>query len=344
MVVLLVSSAVYLAFYRSPPGPPVSSAFAEEPAFDQVWAEQQGFSRHVRFDPEAVFRFADFRSEYVNQVDGIRTTWRPPECECRRWKVWWFGGSAGWGFFQADDDTIPSQLAKAAWEQGVALDIENRALPGYTLGQESQKFAALTATERAPDLVIFYDGANELDFQIGRNGAGRGDDESPISYYDRSLQRVYALFEDVVRLAPSRAEGSAVDDEDLVELLDAPELAGHAINRYRRGVDVATRVAASVDAQPLFVWQPTQTTASALADAPFEGSGSWPEADREWFERLVAAARAGLPPETVDLSDVFENSEEPIMPDWPHTNTRGAQIVADSLTPVVLAQLTAPSG
>ena len=75
IVGLIATSAV---LHRNVPGPPLSPAFASEPKFRQIWADQQGFSRHPRFDPAAIYRFADFRSDMSNQVDGVRRTWRPP--------------------------------------------------------------------------------------------------------------------------------------------------------------------------------------------------------------------------------------------------------------------------
>lgn len=337
-LVLALGGAATLWLRHDPPVP-TSAAFEHEPRFGQVWAEQQGFSRHVRFDPVTVFRFADYRSGLVNQTDGVRRTWQPPPCDCPRYRVWWFGGSAAWGFFQADMDTIPSALARAAWEQGVALEIENRAAPGYTLGNESLQFASLTATEQPPDLAVFYDGANELDFQIRRNDAGRGTDGSPVSYYDVHLDAIFSAFDRVVGLAPRRSSGSPDEATADDPQLDAPQLAEVSMRRYRQGVDLVERVAASVDTTPLFVWQPTQTTASQEADAPFEPVDPWDRDDREWFRRLVATARAGLPSGAVDLSDVFAERTEPIMPDWPHTNALGAQLVAEALLPSVLASL-----
>ena len=83
----------------------------------------------------------------------------------------------------------------------------------------------LTSTEPAPDLVIFYDGSNEVEFQLKRSNDGRGDDESPVAFSDGFLEFVYSAVDTAVGLAPSRATGAAVHEPGPGPPLDAPEIA-----------------------------------------------------------------------------------------------------------------------
>ena len=73
---------------------------------------------------ENPYRFLDVSSKYINIRNGIRTSWSPPACSCRRIKVWIYGGSTTWGIDQRDDHTIPSELARAAFENGLTVDVE----------------------------------------------------------------------------------------------------------------------------------------------------------------------------------------------------------------------------
>ena len=329
-VVLLV---VVAAAVVTRPRPAPESAAMTDPSWPDVWAQQNKFNASPVFDPTTVFRLRDFASPYVNQVGGRRTTWRPPPCDCERRNVWWFGGSSAWGFFLSDDQTIPSQVARRAWEDGVALDIENFALPGYSLSQEMQLFAQLSVTEPPPDLAVFYDGANELYLQVDRNNAGRGSDESPATYADAQYQTATRLLSAPQRWWGWRTEGAVAPPAPEEQVLDAPEVAGHAMARYRRQVDLTEAVAARAGIPLLFVWQPTRSTSPAAAAAEFVPTA--PE-DAEWFERLSAAGRAGLPDGVLDLSDVFAGATAPVFPDWAHTNAAGAQRVAAVLTPALV--------
>lgn len=309
---------------------PESRAFDSQVDFEDLWAEMWTFSKGVRFDATTTYKADDFAGELVNQTDGVRTTWAPPPCGCNRLKVWWFGGSAAWGYYQSDLTSLPSQLAKVAWEHDIALDIENRAFPGYTLSQETQQFAWLGETEPPPDIAVFYDGANELDFQVARNDAGRGTDESPVTYIDQPLDLLFRMVGQAQRLVPRSNGGTILPQESSDPVLDAPDLADHALARYRRGVRVGERTALAIGVDPIFLWQPTQTTAPSAIYAPFEGN-VWQQEDLTWWRRYSEAGRQGLPPQVVDLSDSLDGLNEPIMPDWAHTNEVGAEVIARAM-------------
>ena len=323
-----------------PPGAPTSAAFTD-PSWPDVWAQQQKFNSNPEFNPTTLFSLKDFSSPYVNQVDGRRRVWQPPPCSCPRRTVWWFGGSAAWGFYLSDEQSVPSQLARAAWSQGVALEITNFALPGYTLSQEMQLFAQLAETEPAPDLAVFYDGANELFLQVDRNNHGQGTDESPVTYADRQFQTVTRALSWPQRLWGFATPGSAAPSPARDPLLDAPEVAGHAMARYRRQVALVDAVAAANKIPVLFVWQPTMSTAPTSAAAEWRPMAP---ADAEWHRRLSAAGRAGLPDQVLDLSDVFDTTTRPVFPDWAHTNAAGARTVAEALVGPVTAGSAPPAG
>lgn len=327
VVLALAGLGVVVALTRAPAAPR-SDAFAHDRGWPRVWDDQVRFSADPEFDNTTVWRLRDFRSENVNQVDGRRATWTPPECGCRRYTVWWFGGSAAWGYYQRDDDTIPSQLARLAWEQGVALDIQNLALPGHSASQEVQLFAQLSATsDAAPDLAVFYDGANELFLQEFRNNDGRGADESPASYAEDELDSFVRAVTWPQRMWPWRNDGRLpADPSD--DALDAPQVAHHAVNRYARQLDIAARLGDGAGIPTMFVWQPTMSAAPAAAVDEWEPMAP-PDAD--WHRRLVAAARSELPTSVLDLSDAFDDLRTPVFPDFAHTNERGSGVVARAL-------------
>lgn len=338
---LLVGVLVAAAYVwvTKPPAAPVSAAFAHDSGWPEVWRDQYGFNSNGRLDNVSIFATNDFRSEHVNQIDGIRKTWSPPECDCERLRIWWFGGSAAWGFHQADLDTIPSQLARLAWQQGIALDIENYAVPGHSLAQEAQRFAQLSVSNAPPDLAVFYDGANELYLQEARNMNGHGDDESVASYADSTL-RVVSEFTTLPRrvwtwLTPG---GPVSGDDHPGPMLDAPEVANHAVNRYAHQVRIVEAVAEGADIPVVFAWQPT------ASDAPEAAQALWDPMqppDARWHRRLAEAAEERLPPQVIDLSGTFDGANVPIFPDWAHTNDIGARMVAGRLAPVLVDELAA---
>lgn len=331
--VVLVALVTVAAVVTLPPAAPESAAFDHDGEWAEVWTDQYAFNASPRFDATTVWRIDDFESEHVNQRDGRRVSWRAPECDCRRMTVWWFGGSAAWGFFQRDRDTIPSQLAQLAWDEGVALDVENFALPGFSAAQGVQLLGQLSVSEPLPDLVVFYDGANELFLQSFRNNRGRGSDESPASYAETQLDAFMRATTWPQRLWSWRSGGRAIREPAHEGNLGPSAVAGHAVERYVRQMRLAEGIAEQAGVPILFVWQPTMSAAPASAVDEWDPMAP---PDAQWHRELVSAARDRLPPGVLDLSDRFDDLDRPVFPDFAHTNEVGSMVVAESLLGPVL--------
>lgn len=71
--------------------------------------------------------------------------------------VYFFGGSTMWGLGVRDGETIPSQFAALA-----GVYAENYGEIGYTAHQGLVLLLQLLQAGHRPDLVVFYDGANDV--------------------------------------------------------------------------------------------------------------------------------------------------------------------------------------
>jgi hypothetical protein len=74
-----------------------------------------------------------------------------------RAKVYFFGGSTIWGTGVVDAATIPSQFAART-----GIYSENFGEPGYTAHQSLSLLIQTLQAGHRPDLVVFYDGVNEV--------------------------------------------------------------------------------------------------------------------------------------------------------------------------------------
>jgi len=293
-----------------------------QPGWPELGCELTEIVRVGRFDGAAVYRWPDYSGRYHRIRDGVRGTWRPPDCDCPRLRVWWFGGSFAWGWNQRDDFTPASQLAKAAWADGIALDIENRAMPGWTLGQEARTFAHLTTTQAPPDLVVFVDGGNDLFHQLRRNERGRGADESQASYAEAELDQL---------LANGPFSWGLVRDDAEVTLgggqLPEAEVARHTLNRYRRDVELARRIGDANGIATAFAWQPS------LPSGPREigNPNAVDDAELARWQAALPVIRADLPAAVHDLSDSLDDVGRVVYKDVFHVNEIGADVVARDL-------------
>ena len=293
-------------------------AFDDQPDWQRTFDETSAVLSQSRYDAASLYYFADHAGVDVNERARVRRTWRPPECGCRRIRVWWFGASSAWGFFQRDEYTLPSYVARVAWEQGIALDIENRAMPGWTVGQSVRAIADLTTTAPAPDVVISMDGANDLAAQFARNDVGRGTDESDSTMLESKLTRLVRT--GLYDWAKGEAGPTNGDDPKLTP----EQVAQHAVARYTRSVDLGRRVVESVGAVPLFLWQPSAASSPLAAGDP---TSSRPPDFADWQAASAEVARR-LPPGVVDLSTAYEGVDDVVFGDLVHTNEAGAEILA----------------
>ena len=323
-----------------PPDPPPAAAGAA------WWRDEERASWEVydraRFSQFVGAVLPDVRSSYVNIVDGHRVTWRSPACDCRRLRVWMFGGSTMFGVGQRDGDTIASQFSRLAWsDRRWAVDVVNFGVHGDVLWNEGRRLeVALASDAERPDLVVFYDGFNDLRTVELVNAQG-GLGPVPLvgatdAYFFPNQQQWYRPIQQLMR-APFGVDAEIRPPR--VATRSSEEVVGAAAAQYRVGFDHIVSLARAAGVDVVFTYQPSRASLDPGApDAAAESSG------RRDTER---AFRAALPDGVVDLSHVMDAQRRPVYLDSAHTNEAGAGIVARALLDAVapdLASVVARSG
>ena len=260
---------------------------------------------------ENPYRMLDVRSRYINVVDGIRTSWTPPPCNCRRLTVWMYGGSTTWGISQRDDHTIASELARVAHENGITVDVQNRGLPGFHHWLEAERFAWDLTTNPRPDLVVFYDGVNDRFWQPALadpifanlwDRSGRSEGEDPAG--------------------PAGSEVSGPPEPRYGGLLQTEE----GVRRYDRAREMSRATATATGVPVRYVWQPERYSRPFVGSEPHFDTGHENDARRgsqfAW-ERLA--------PDVIDLHDALKGNSDPIYTDDVHHNEVGARLIAEAL-------------
>jgi lysophospholipase L1-like esterase len=90
-----------------------------------------------------------------------------------------FGGSTMEGIGAIDDETIPSEFSRLINTTGTGVfRVENYGVSGYTFTQSVMKLVTLLQQGKHFDAVVFYDGANDIDYayELGEAGALDGED------------------------------------------------------------------------------------------------------------------------------------------------------------------------
>ena len=116
-------------------------------------------------DPYLGYRLTTLDGQYTTITDGIRKSYEPA-VSGDRVSVWFFGASALFGDGQRGEHTIPSEFARLAEADGIPVEVRNYGRPGTSMWQELELFEQVVATGQKPDLVVFYDGFNDLAWQM----------------------------------------------------------------------------------------------------------------------------------------------------------------------------------
>jgi lysophospholipase L1-like esterase len=187
-----------------------------QPAGDRAWIEafvaERGdtefTSSAVRWEPFAYWRSAEHRGQFFNvDAAGLRRTVNPaPPADAKSVRrVFLFGGSAMWGDSVRDEHTIPSLLAQRLRQQDYAVEVTNFAQLGYVSTQEWIALALELRRGNVPDLVIFFDGANDV-------GAAAANYRPGVSINEVNRQLEFNLLNDASwgRLFKSCAYNSAI--------------------------------------------------------------------------------------------------------------------------------------
>lgn len=258
----------------------------------------------------------DRRGRYVNVVDGRRVTSRVEDPEL---SVWLFGGSTAYGVGQRDGHTIASNLVREAAADGRSVEVVNFGVAGYVNHQEAEVFAEqLRAGERA-DVAVFLDGVNEMALAWERERYGLLDSSEPLTLAISALVQAE-------REEDARRRG-------YIETHEIDRQVRMAAEQYGASARRVLSLGEQYDVPVLLFWQPSIQTmeagapglATVLNNLELEPD-SLPDTNRAFDE---AARRSGVEP--IDLTDLFDDADQPIFFDWSHTNEAGARIEAAAM-------------
>ena len=112
---------------------------------------------------------------------GHRVTPQPEGAGDRTIEVFFLGGSTTFGWFQRQAFTIPALAAQrlpSALEPGSRLRVTNFGVPGRTFTQELIELLLQLQAGARPDVVVFYDGINDVMATVQNGVAGLPQNEA----------------------------------------------------------------------------------------------------------------------------------------------------------------------
>jgi hypothetical protein len=236
----------------------------------EVYWQEALASENYQYKPYVIWGHLPFAGKLVNyNQEGFRET---PGAECveNAYRVFTFGGSTMMGWGSPDWGTIPAYLQGDLEEiiQGPVC-VENFAEDGYVSTQSLLSLILQLQSGNLPDMVIFYDGVNEVlaAYESGqptthvsfeRIAAKFDEREHPLIKWIKS-SRVYSIIEDrflksihYQNNTEASSSGLALD-QSRVEKSSLSDLVARVyVNNYR----IVGVLAQEYGFDYFFFWQP----------------------------------------------------------------------------------------
>jgi len=165
-----------------PGAAPAGDPQAKMPWFDEFTKEYDA-TRPQRWKSYLYWgREPSFKGRYVN-IDsaGHRITPQAKNAEGPVARVFFFGGSTMWGTAQRDDHTIPAEAARRLMTLAAPLnriEVTNFGESGYVTTQELIELELQLRAGQRPNVVVFYDGINDVGTTVQFGAPGIPQNES----------------------------------------------------------------------------------------------------------------------------------------------------------------------
>ena len=334
IVLGVVVVTVVLPLAHPPPATEAERTLRSVEGFDELSASMEDVIEQSYVSHFVGVEWPDHSSRWINIEDGRRMTWTPPPPgRCEPTRVWMFGGSALFGVYQRDGHTIPSEVAREAHRRGMDLEVQNRGVAGDVAWQMNRRLERALAAAGPPDLVVYYDGWNDLrairdmDF-TGRSLHGEPDFVGPL---DRLHERVLS---ELGGIEPGRRY--AVEVPETGPGLSADEVLDLATTQYATSHETAKAMARHHGFAFLHLHQPNLYTRSPRHPEEPDGDPA--------FGSLVRRFRAALPDEVVDLGGALDGFDEAAFYDEVHVTEPANRVIARSVVDEIAARLDLAGG
>lgn len=313
------------------------------------WREEARTVQTTRSDwhPYVYFRRSPFHGDYIN-VDqkGVRATWNEtPAPSPTQIKITVLGGSALWGTGARDDFTIPSALSKKLAANNIDTFVTNLGEGGYVSTQELLTLLLELRQGNVPDVVIFYDGANDIfsAFQQGvagipQNEYNRAAEFNQINWRGAVLEKLslYRAFAGLIaRTRPPRTDQANV------------ALANDVLDVYAANLRIVESLAKTYGFTVAYFWQPTIYNKKNLSVWEKGQINRYGEA--QFFQQsdqlLKQRNLSDVYPNFHELTNIFGDDPNTVFIDLFHISEAGNDRVAEqimqtlSLSPRLKTQL-----
>jgi len=332
-----------------------------EPTYVEAYSHFDWAEEHVnnlrksylslKYQPYYLWGLSEVRTSTYNVIPdwgGIRKTINVPKpSPARKVRILLFGGSTAFSSRSPDEYTIASLLSANLNRRfdDVEFSLTNLGRGGFVNDQEIVWLTQILTAGETPDVVIFYDGVNDIINKVCRGVPHyryelfRSLDLDPAEragLFEAVLQHEYVgQLARLIAGSPHEKEGYVTDRETLLTNARA------MVARYEQNMAFMRKLGEAYGFQTVFIWQPNLfTTGKRLTD---EESGILENDPNASLWRLGFDAADHVMKETKfegkpfhDLSDVLDDIEKCVFFDPCHVSAIANEAIGDRIAEVLV--------
>ncbi|WP_452226605.1 hypothetical protein [Lacinutrix cladophorae] len=307
----------------------------------------------MKWEPYLHYRFKPMNGKHNTIYEnGLRKTVNPSlKDSATALKIFCFGGSTMYSSGARDEHTIPSELSKLIHNNFPSQNVEvtNFGCHGYTRATENIQLQRELIKNNIPDIVIFYDGVNEVISGHQNNEAGtptnaynrRKEFKIAHSYKKRISLMVYSsnLHRFVTTMQRKIFTNSAY--KQLTARPDA--LATDIAETYIGYVKISKNLENAYGFKAFNFMQPNIFSKKNLTEAEqgyFKSQQYYENLYKLSYETVRKDSLMITDSTFVDISDVFDNANKTTYFDFCHTGEFGNKLVAKKMLSYIKSELT----
>ena len=278
---------------------------------------------------------------------GFSTTLRDTKNNCAyddSIQIHIYGGSTTWGDRVEYDKTYPSFISEILCDKNVNVNVTNYGQLAYTNTQSIIKFILNLKRDNVPNIVIFYDGVNEIPAEPGLPMEKMTEDVVEYAFSQSTLfsakRQLFSVFGgnriNSMRILDNYFEKFQRHhrdyDDDTSRYLEI-------LNNYFENLRLIKSLENEYGFTSIFYWQPNLATKEELSTK--EKQFLFDDDLTGWLDEYFAfynatAEKIETTKKIIDLTDLFDDHPGTIYLDDCHKNEEGNRILAERMVEDIL--------
>lgn len=304
-------------------------------------------SGHESWHPYVYWRRKPYSGKYINiGEDGLRKSLYSVQDSIRTVpaiRLFFMGGSTLWGTGVRDDHTIPSLTGDMLSQKGFHMDVFNFGESGYVSTQELVALMVELKNGNVPDIVVFYDGVNDVFSAFQQKEAGIPQNEynriAEFNAFRGKKNLVRSLFSALASFSTVRFITEKVsrkkDFSSTYSHTDSESLTFAVARHYWSNLRMIESLAKEYGFKTVFYLQPAIFHKNHITPYELKQFEEMKYLESFFEQAYQKTADHEDKPASIyfyNISDIFKDIKAPLFIDWCHIGESGNAIIARRMT------------